>query len=221
MTTELLVLAWGTLVSLDLVSFPQLMISRPLIAGTVSGLILGDVTGGVLVGALLELFALDVFPVGAARYPDYGAGAVVGTSMIVSAPSPLGLGIAAAFGLVVAYAGQVGMHQVRVLNTRDVRRNAASIGAGEAAAIAGVHARGLLRDGLRGLVMGGSGLMLAALVKRVRPLDLGPVVLLSVAMTGAAIAAAVRGGIQLTGTGGRQAWFVGGLAVGTVLVVLL
>jgi len=38
-----LLVLWGTLVALDLVSVPQAMLSRPLVAGTVAGWILGDV----------------------------------------------------------------------------------------------------------------------------------------------------------------------------------
>ena len=41
-----LLLAWGTLVGLDLASVPQMMIARPLVAGVVSGAILGDVGTG-------------------------------------------------------------------------------------------------------------------------------------------------------------------------------
>jgi len=40
--TLLALLAWGTLVGLDLVSGPQIMIARPLVAGTVAGALAGD-----------------------------------------------------------------------------------------------------------------------------------------------------------------------------------
>jgi mannose/fructose/N-acetylgalactosamine-specific phosphotransferase system component IIC len=63
---------WGTLVGLDLVSVAQSMIARPFVAGGVAGFLLGDPMAGLRAGVLLELFALDVLPVGAARYPDYG-----------------------------------------------------------------------------------------------------------------------------------------------------
>jgi hypothetical protein len=69
-------LLWGTLVGLDLVSVPQAMISRPVVAGTVAGALAGDVEAGLRVGILFELFALDVLPVGAVRYPDYGPATV-------------------------------------------------------------------------------------------------------------------------------------------------
>ena len=41
---------WGTLVALDLVSVPQAMIARPLVAGAVAGWLVGDVEAGLRVG---------------------------------------------------------------------------------------------------------------------------------------------------------------------------
>jgi hypothetical protein len=55
---------------------PQAMLGRPLVAATVAGLLLGSVETGLLI-VLLECFALDVLPVGASRYPDYGPAAVI------------------------------------------------------------------------------------------------------------------------------------------------
>ena len=71
--------AWGTIVGVDLVSAPQGLLSRPLVAAAVTGWLLGDVAAGLQVGLVLECFALDVLPVGAAKYPDYGPGAVGAT----------------------------------------------------------------------------------------------------------------------------------------------
>ena len=59
----LLLVIWGTLVGLDLVSVPQAMIARPVVAGAVAGWLAGDVEAGLRVGVLFELFALDVLPV--------------------------------------------------------------------------------------------------------------------------------------------------------------
>src|SRR4029453_5977864 len=60
-------LAWGTAVGVDLVSWPQAMISRPLIAGAVTAALLGDLGGGLRVALVMELFALDVLPCAAPR----------------------------------------------------------------------------------------------------------------------------------------------------------
>mgnify|MGYP001324393366 FL=1 len=67
LTTLAALLVWGTLVGVDLVSAPQMMIARPFVAGTVAGLLLGDVETGLRVGVVFELFQFDVLPVGAVR----------------------------------------------------------------------------------------------------------------------------------------------------------
>jgi len=52
---------------------------RPLMAGTVAGLICGNVQMGMLVGGTLELMALGVYTYGGATIPDYQSGAILGT----------------------------------------------------------------------------------------------------------------------------------------------
>ena len=48
--TFALLTAWGTLTGMDLVTFPQGLLSRPLIACAGAGLILGDLQTGLVVG---------------------------------------------------------------------------------------------------------------------------------------------------------------------------
>jgi mannose/fructose/N-acetylgalactosamine-specific phosphotransferase system component IIC len=62
LASALLLVGWGTLVALDLVSVPQAMIARPIVAGAVAGWMAGDLDAGLRVGLLFELFALDVLP---------------------------------------------------------------------------------------------------------------------------------------------------------------
>ena len=73
--------------------------------GAVAGWLAGDVEAGLRVGVLLELFALDVLPIGAVRYPDYGPATVVGAALAAGAPWELGLGLSAAVALVLAVVG--------------------------------------------------------------------------------------------------------------------
>src|SRR3989475_6041564 len=75
---ELLIalVVWGTLVGVDLVSLPQMMIARPLVAGTGAGAILGDIPTGLKLGVVFELLQYDILPVGAVRYPEYGPATV-------------------------------------------------------------------------------------------------------------------------------------------------
>src|SRR5207244_10143127 len=69
---QLLLLAWGTLVGLDLVSVPQMMIARPLVAGPIAGAMLGDVATGLQLGVVFELVQYDLLPMAASGYREYG-----------------------------------------------------------------------------------------------------------------------------------------------------
>src|SRR4051812_35463518 len=77
----------GGLLGLDVVSFPQAMISRPLVAATLAGALIGHSPSGLLVGAALELVALDTLPFGASRYPEWGSAAVVGGAIFATHPT--------------------------------------------------------------------------------------------------------------------------------------
>ena len=70
----------GGVVGLDATSFPQVMLSRPLVAATLTGLLFGEPAAGLLLGALLEAFSLLILPFGAARYPESGTAAAAATS---------------------------------------------------------------------------------------------------------------------------------------------
>jgi mannose/fructose/N-acetylgalactosamine-specific phosphotransferase system component IIC len=212
--------AWGLLVGLDLASVAQTMISRPIVAGTVAGAILGDPMAGAAVGVILELFALEVLPVGASRYPDYGLGAVAAAAAAVGAPGVLGSGIGTAVGLLMAYLGGKTIHMVRIENVNDVERHRHALDAGETRAVVGVHLRSLGRDVFRTLVLVLLGLFLAVIVRRWLPLTLEGAVGLTVVVVGAALAAAVSGVGRLTGRKMALRWFLFGLVGGFVGVLL-
>jgi PTS system mannose-specific IIC component len=56
---ELLPLALlGGVLGLDVVSFPQAMVSRPIVAATVAGALVGAPAAWLLLGATLELVAI-------------------------------------------------------------------------------------------------------------------------------------------------------------------
>jgi PTS system sorbose-specific IIC component len=78
---------------------------RPLIACSVMGLILGDVTTGVILGGTLELIALGWMNIGAAQSPDSALASVIATILVVVGKQDIQAGIAIA--LPVAAAGQV------------------------------------------------------------------------------------------------------------------
>ncbi|MDQ6689221.1 MAG: PTS sugar transporter subunit IIC [Gemmatimonadota bacterium] len=74
----------GGLLGLDVVSFPQAMISRPIVASTLAGTLIGHSESGLLIGVVLELIALDTLPFGASRYPEWGSAGVVGGALFAA-----------------------------------------------------------------------------------------------------------------------------------------
>lgn len=72
--------AVGGLVGVDATSFPQAMFSRPIIAATLAGLALGKPAHGLVIGAVLEVFALVILPFGATRYPESGTAAAAASA---------------------------------------------------------------------------------------------------------------------------------------------
>ena len=76
-------------------SYP--MTTRPLVVGTAIGIVLGDVTTGVTVGASLELVFMGVMAIGGTVPPDACSGTAVGTAYAII----LGQGVETAFALAV------------------------------------------------------------------------------------------------------------------------
>ena len=168
--TLLLLLGWGTLVALDLVSVPQAMYARPLVAGTVAGLIAGDVTTGLALGVLLELFALDVLPVGAARYPDHGPATVAAVAAAAGAPWPERMGTAVLLALLLAVLGGWSLQRLRHRNAEALHGRAAALAAGSQPALRALQWGGLGRDAIRGLLLTALGLAGALLLRAFPPL---------------------------------------------------
>jgi PTS system mannose-specific IIC component len=216
-----MLLAWGLVVGMDLVSVGQVMANRPLVAGSVAGLILGDPVSGMMVGVILELFALEVLPLGASRYPDYGLGAIAGAATASGSPGILGIGLGIGVALLVAWLGEVSMSAVRRFNSSDVRRRRERLDRGDVGTITRVHLRGLLRDAIRAVGLAAAGLLLAQLARRWSPVDLETAVLVTIVAIGIALATAVHAAVRLSGGGRGVGWLATGIVAGTLWVVLL
>jgi PTS system mannose-specific IIC component len=81
---------------------------RPLISGFFTGLIIGDVKTGLLIGGTLELMALGVYTYGGATIPEYSVGAILGTYFGKTQGFQVGLALAIPAALLLT--------QVDVLN---------------------------------------------------------------------------------------------------------
>ena len=162
----------GALLGLDVVSFPQSMVSRPLVAATLAGALAGDAERGVLVGAVLEMVALGTLPFGAARYPDWGSASVVGGALAArsDAMSPGTLTLAVFATLLAAWLSGESMVWHRKLNGRLVRRARAELDRGSRATVHALQASGFAADLVRGAVVSGTALaVLAPVVERLAP----------------------------------------------------
>ena len=220
MSSELVLLVlWGTLVGLDLVTGPQVMIARPFVAGTVAGAVLGDIAAGATVGAVLELYALDVLPVGAARYPDYGPAAVAAAAAAANAPLQVAVGPAVGLGLVVGWIGEVAMHQLRRANARRVHRATAQLDAGDAPTLQRVHWSCLGGDVVRSVAVTALGLGAALALREVAPPPTRFALLAGVVVMAVGIATAAGGALRLTGSRGAVRWLAAGTVAGLALAV--
>ena len=156
MTNALLPLGLlGAVLGLDTVSFPQAMLSRPLVAATAGGALLGAPADGLIVGAALELIALETLPFGASRYPEWGSAGLVGGALFASTPSdPAGaMSLAIIAALATAWIGGWTMVKHRQQNARWAARAQKALDAGARGAVIGLQLKGMTADLVRGFVL--------------------------------------------------------------------
>lgn len=145
----------GGILGLDVVSFPQAMLSRPIVAATLAGALVGDPLRGLVLGVTLELFAIETLPFGASRYPEWGSASVVGGALIASpaVPAPGAFVVALLASLAVAWVGGHSMVWLRRLNARWARERLAALDQGSGRTVVGLQLRGMSADLLRGIVL--------------------------------------------------------------------
>lgn len=61
------------------------LLSRPIVTGWLTGMVLGDMTAGIVMGATLELAFIGSFSVGASIPPDVVTGGILGTAFAITA----------------------------------------------------------------------------------------------------------------------------------------
>lgn len=213
-------IGWGIFVAVDLVTMPQGLFSRPLVAATVAGAISGNTTAGLLAGIVLELYALDVLPIGASRYPDYGPAAVAAGAAAALVPAELVIGVAGLVGLPLAIVGGYTLHVHRRRNAISVTRRLARVSAGDARAIWELQRNGIVRDAGRGLVLSGAGVVVALGMARIPWQEFPNAPLLNWATAAGGLAAVLGGALRSGGHGTRRRWLGVGLTVGLLVVLL-
>lgn len=215
-TTFTWLLLLGGWMAIDGTSFGQFMVSRPFVAATLAGWVVGDPMAGLAVGLVLELFHLAVLPVGAARYPEGGPAAVVGGAMYAAAQAvPGALLVAVVFSLAWEWLGGATMRVMRQINVRLVADITGAEGAG---VLQRHHLAAVLLDFVRGMLVVGSGLVCLGGLLTVSARHWS----LHAEISQMAISASVVGlfAATLGVFRGRTRMFVMGLAAGLVFVLV-
>jgi len=134
-----LLLIWAAVVSLDERAYGSFLLHQPLVAGSVAGALMGNLSGGAAAGLVLQCFWPGLLPVGGALLPSSGLGGVVagsvtawgthlaGTRMFFSADAPLLFGVV--LGLLAAGAGSSWEARTR---RRNEGRESLALSGGEA-----------------------------------------------------------------------------------------
>lgn len=147
----------GGWMAVDGTSVGQFMVSRPLVAATLAGWVMGDAVAGLAVGLLLELLHLAVLPVGAARFPESGPAAVVAGSLHAAAAAiPGALLMSVGFALVWEWVGGATLRAVRQINVMVV---AGPDEEGRANRLQLRHVAAIGIDFLRGVLVVGVGII--------------------------------------------------------------
>jgi PTS system mannose-specific IIC component len=142
----------GALLGLDVVSFPQAMVSRPIVAATLAGTFIGNPPAGLLIGVVLEMIALDTLPFGASRYPEWGSAGVVGGALFAAQPPgmPGALPATLLAALLTAMISGWSMVVLRRLIASRLERTRDKMEEGSRDALLSLHISGMSMDLLRG-----------------------------------------------------------------------
>jgi len=211
---ELLLIALvGGVLALDGTSLGQFMVSRPLVAGALTGWVVGDPALGLLVGAVLELYLLVSFPTGGARFPEGATATVVAVAVAAGTDSPGAVPLGVAAGLVWGQVGGLSIYWLRWANGRFVPQPDGK----HPDRLIAAHLGAMTLDFIRGtavtLVGAAAGIRAVRFVADGWPL--GPTDSVGLLLVGGAVSA----GIFLRDLGGfrrRAVLLVAGMALGLI-----
>ena len=150
----------GGLLALDGTSLGQFMISRPLVAGVLTGWMVGDPVLGLLIGGIMEVYFISIFPVGGGEFPEGGPPTLVAVATAVAVSGPAGIALGALLGFLLSRLGAFSIRTLRRINGRlvpDPSRKEVS-----SSRIVWAHLGGLAFDFGRGCLLSFVGLVVGA-----------------------------------------------------------
>jgi len=113
---------WGGVVALDTTAVLQIMFSRPLVACSIMGVLLGNFPIGFTLGIIFELLYIREIPAGAARFAEGNVGSTAATAVAVltirQAPSreSMVVFLALILGLLISSGGGKLVSMIRHIN---------------------------------------------------------------------------------------------------------
>lgn len=137
----LLAALWTCFCTFDLMG-PQLLFYRPLLAGTVTGLIFGNINEGLLIAAVLELMWLGVTGMGASLTLDLTASSIIGTAFGILSGKGLPAAIVSAIPAAIVFRQLSKL--VRRLNNKLNKRAEIFASAADYRGIEKLHMEGLM-----------------------------------------------------------------------------
>ena len=213
---------------LDVVSFPQAMISRPIVGASIAGAFFGAPVAGLACGAALECLALESLPVGASRYSEWGSASVVAGAIAAhgvgaaSLPSAPLFVLAIVVGIATAWIGGWTMVWLRKLIASFAHPRLAQLAAGHRRTVVGLQVFGMTADLARASLLGIIAYIpasaLAAWSEVHWTVADGPTRGAVIACVAAVAAAAVWNDFHAIS--GTRRLFLASLAVGTALVAI-
>ena len=214
----------GAILGLDVVSFPQAMISRPIVAATLAGALIGHPAAGLLIGATLELFALETLPFGASRYPEWGSAAVVGGALFAMRGNLTAgaLTTSVVVALFTAWVGGWTMVWMRRLNARWARAHLDGLERGSYRTVISLQVAGLSLDLARAFVLTYGMLALSRPVvhETLERWSVGAPLSRAIVVGAAATVGGAAAWKILHASAGARWYFVGGLAAGLAVLFL-
>lgn len=184
-TSLLSVCIVSVLCGLDRTAAFQVMLSRPIVAGPLTGLVLGDPLVGLQVGMLVELLWLGRLPVGASIPPDDTQVAIGGTFLSIAfASAEYATSVTIVFCILIAMplakSGQFFDRMARRANDHMTKRAERNVLTGDLGSVDRLHLVGIGHFALSSLltfivVAGLGGLICLAIMPYFAPMLAAPI----------------------------------------------